>query len=330
MKKLYFVWFLVYAISFTVITSVSFAQVTPESFIGLLPAIPNNACSMKMAERNQYINYVDSLLQLINNERERRNQEIDANANIYEKQAMNNVSKQYGLSQEDIKKLQNEDGMTEEEKNAIINKALQNSANMSLDEVKNLKKMDKEGKKAWAEAYGTEKMAEVQADSKKNQEQQLKAKSLYELTTMQKHIIDSIKAIETKFADQFAQIDKDPDAKIMLDNIAKWDKEASGLMGETDNAGMQRLTELANKIKTEKQKYCSKYTPKYVEILRRYETYTKSSLPVWYRIESISEQQSKLQTGVDMKQEPGLLGIGKIADYLHLLVGVFQYNLFKE
>ena len=324
MKKLLLI------LALIVITSVSFAQVTPESFIGLLPSIPNNACSMKMAERNQYSSYVDSLLQLIDNERERRNQVIDANANIYEKQAMNNVSKQYGLSQEDINKLQNEDGMTEEEKNAIINKALRNSADVSLDEVKNLKKMNKEEKTAWAEAYGKEKMAEVKADPKKNQEQQLKAKSLYELTTMQKHIIDSINVIETKFAEQFAQIGKDPDTKIMLDNIAKWDREASDLMGEASQDEIKKMEMLEQIINAEKQKYCSKYTPQYVEILRRYETYTKSSLPVWYRLESISEQQSKLQTGVEMKQEPGLLGIGKISDYLHLLRGVFQYNLFNE
>ena len=194
----------------------------------------------------------------------------------------------------------------------------------------NNKKMDKEGKKAWAEAYGKEKMAEMQADPKKNQEQQLKAKSLYELTTMQKNIIDSIKAIETKFADEFAQIGKDPDAKIMLDNIAKWDREASDLMGEASQDDIKKMEVLDQKINAEKQKYCSKYTPQYLEILRRYETYTRSSLPVLYRLESISEQQSKLQTGVEMKQEPGLLGLGKVSDYLHLLRGVFQYNLFNE
>ena len=310
--------------------SISFAQVTPESFIGILPEIPNNACSMKTAERNQYISLVDSVMQLIDNERARRNEEIDANSSTEEQQAMNNVDSQYGLSNEDIKKLQNEEGMTEEEKNEIINKALQNKHNMTLDETKKFDKMTKEGKKSWGEAYGTEKMADVQTDPQKSQEEQYQNKSLYELTTIQKHIIDSLKAIESKFAKQISDIDNDPEAKIMLDNIYKWEKEASDLMGETDKEGMQRMNELDNKINAEKEKYCGKYTPKYVEILRRYESYTKSSMPVCYRIEKISVRLTKLQTGADMKQEPGLAGIGKVADYEHLLRGVFKYNLLKD
>jgi|YelNatPaOPRAMG01_1025707.scaffolds.fasta_scaffold00153_3 hypothetical protein len=303
---------LLLSIIISLITSISFSQVTPEAFIGLLPAIPSNVCSMKKAERDKYLNYIDSLQQLIDMELKRRNSEIDANAEVFERQAKNNISKKYGLSQNDMAKLQNEGGMTEEEKNALINKALQNSANLSLDEIKNLKNMSKKERESWGEAYGEGKKAEIQADPKKNQEQQLQAKSLYELTAMQRHIIDSINVIETKFVDQFAQIDNDQEAKVILDNIQKWNKEASDLMGEADNAGMQRMTELNNKIKSEKEKYCSKYTPIYVDILRRYETYTKSSLPVWYRLESISTQQTKLQTGVEMKQEPGLVGIGKL------------------
>jgi len=310
----------------TVVASVSFAQVTPEAFIGMLPAIPTNECSMKIAEHNKYISYVDSVLQLIGIEQERRNNEMNANADVTEKQVLDNTSKKFGLSEEDMKKLQNDKGMTEEEKNALINKALQNSANISLDEVKNLDKMDKAGQDSWANAYGTEKMAEAQANPDNNQKQQGKAKSLYELTTMQKHILDSLTAVETKFGKQFADLDNDPEAKVMLDNIAKLNKEASDLMGEGDNAGMNKMSEL----NSEKEKYCSKYTPKYVDLLKKYESYTKSCLPVCYRLENISAQQTQLQTGVKMKQQPGLIGIGKVADYLHLLRGVVKYNLIKE
>jgi hypothetical protein len=243
---------------------------------------------------------------------------------------LDNTSKQFGLSEEDMKKLQNDKGMTEEEENALINKALQNSANISLDEVKNLDKMNKEGKNSWANAYGTEKMAEAQANPNKNQKQQTKAKSLYELTTMQKHILDSLTALESKFGKQIEDIDNDPEAKVMLNKIAKLNKEASDLIGETDNEGMKKMNELNREIKSEKEKYCSKYTPKYIDILKRYESYTKSCQPVCYRLESISAQQTKLQTVVKIKQEPGTIGIGKVADYLHLLRGVLKYNLIKE
>lgn len=314
----------------TLITSATLAQVTPEAFLSMLPAIPKNACSDEIDARNNFIAKLDSISELIENERSRRNENIESNSEVYEKQAMDKFAKQYGLSQEDIKKLQNDDNMTDEEKDAIINKALQNSGNISLDEVKNLKKMSKEGKEAWAEAYSTEKMAEIQADQQKNQDEQLKNKSLYELTTMQKHIIDSLKAIESKFAKQFEDIDKDKEAKTMLDNISKLEKEIGEMMGELGENEAAKFDALVQKLQTEKEKYCNKYTPQYIAILQRYETYTKSCLPVCYRLEKISAQLTKLQTGVDMKQEPGLIGIGKVADYLGKLRGVYKYNLNKN
>lgn len=311
------------------ISSATFAQVTPEAFLSMLPAIPDNVCSDEINARNNFIAKLDSISELIENETSRRKENIDANSEDYEKQVMNKFAKQYGLSQEDMKKLQNDDEMTDAEKDALINKALQNSANISLDEVKNLKKMSKEGKEAWAEAYSTEKMAEIQADPQKNQDEQLKNKSLFELTAMQKHIIDSIKAVESKFAKQFEDIDKDKDAKTMLDNISKLEREIGQMMGELSESEQVKFDALVQKLKSEKDKYCSKYTPQYIAILQRYESYTKSCLPVCYRLEKISAQLSKLQTGVDMKQEPGSLAIGKVAGYLGKLRGVYKYNLYK-
>jgi len=308
-------------------TSNSFCQVTPEAFIGMLPSIPQNACSIEKAEQDLFLAKVDSILELIDNERSRRNEEMEANSGSYQKQMTNKLSNQYGLSQEELKKLQSNKKMTQEEKDALINKALQNSGNISLDEVKNLKKMSKEGKEAWAEAYGTEKMAEIQSDPQKNQGEQLKNKNMYDLAKTQKFLLDSLMAIESKFGQQFAEIDRDPDAKIMLDNISKWEQEAGEMMGELSPTESAELEALSQKIKSEKDKYCNKYTPQYVAILHRYESYTKSCLPACYRLESISAQLMKQQAGVDMKQAPGQIGIGKVADYLGLLRSTFKYNL---
>ena len=321
---------LLFLIVSLVTASLSFAQVTPEAFIDMLPSIPDNVCSKEIAERNMFISQADSVSELIDNERSRRDENIDADSDEYEKQAMDKLSKQYGLSQEELEKLQNEDGMTEEETDELINKALQNSENISLDEIKDSEKMSEEGKEAWSEAYSTEKMSETQADPQKYQEQQLQYKNRFELAALQKHILDSLTAIESKFAQQIAELDKDPNAKIMLDNIYKWELEATEMMGELSESEAAKLEELAQQIQSEKDKYCNKYTPAYLDILRRYESYTKSCLPVCYRLEKISAQLTKLQTGVDMKQESGLMGIKKVSDYLGLLRGAFKYNLNKD
>lgn len=310
-----------------ILTSMSFCQVTPEAFMSMLPVIPINACSDEVDTRNTFFDRLDSISELIENERSRRSVESDANSEFYEKQMTGNVAKQYGLSQEELENLQNDDEMTEEETEALISKAMQNNGNLSLQEIKNLEKLNKDGTDAWAEAYGDEKMAEIQSDPQKNEYEQLKNKSTYELGALQKHIIDSLKAVESKFAQQFAEIDKDPNAKIMLDNINKLELEALNLMGEGNQA---KAIELRGRIKTEKGKYCNTYTPDYLKILENYKTYTQSCLPVCYRLEAISTQLTKLQTGVEIKQEPGLIRIGKVSDYLGKLRGVYKYNLNKD
>lgn len=98
----------------------------PEAFLSMAPKIPSNACLKNIDGINVFDNKVESVLESIEKERDRRNEKADANADEFEQ----------GLSENDLKKLQKED-LTDEESDAIINKALQNSNNVSLEETKN-------------------------------------------------------------------------------------------------------------------------------------------------------------------------------------------------
>lgn len=305
----------------------SFSQVKPEAFISLLPEIPNNACADNKESRALFIAKLDSISFLIDNELARRDEESENSSEDFEKQNMNKIANQYGLSQEDLKRLQNDENLSEEEQAELINKVMKKKDDISLKEVKNLEKLDKEGRDAWSEAYGDQKMAETQYDKEKYEEQQIEFKSRYELAALRKHITDSLQAIESKFAQQFEEIENDPERKIMLDNIMKLSVEASNLMGEGNK---EKLDSKVETLQLKMDEYCNKFTPKYLEVLRRYETYTKSSLPVCYKLEKIIAQHTKLEFGIEMKQEPGQLGIGKISGYLGKLRGAYKYNLYEN
>jgi hypothetical protein len=304
-----------------------FGQVLPEAFLGKAPNIPGNACTKDVEEIQEFENQIESLLESIETEKERRDSEMEANSEGQEQLIAKKMAQQYGLSENDLKKLQDED-LSDEESDELIDKALQNSSNLSLGEIENLDKLNSEGQKAWADGYGTEKMAEVQYDGQKNREQQLQTKNLYELTKLQKHLLDSIAAIESKFKQQLAEIERDTEAKVLLGNIQVWQLKATELMGSIGNDAEAKA--FHEKLNAEKEKYCNKYSSKYIDILKRYESYTKSCITTCYQIESISSRQTKLQTGVDINQEPGLVGIKKVADYLHLLRGAYKYNLFQK
>jgi hypothetical protein len=313
-------------ILFIILNVISLCQVKPEAFIGMLPAIPGNACADDIDDKNIFFDKLDSMSELIENELANREEESDADSEELENEAMKNLANKYGLSQEELEQLQNDENLSEEEQEELINKVMKKKDDVSLKEVKNLDKLDEEGTEAWSEALGDQKMAEIQYDSEKNEEQQLELKSSYELGVLRKHLTDSLKAIESKFAQQFDEIDKDPDQEKMLANIMMLSEEANNLVGEGKKT---ELDAKVNELESEMDAYCRKFTPKYLDVLRRHESYTKSCLPVCYRLEKIIAQHTKLQTGVEMKYNPGYLGIKKISDYSKKLRGAYKYNLKK-
>lgn len=315
---------LLFLVLMVTLNVISLCQVTPEAFIGMLPEIPNNPCDDEKEFRDAYCAKLDSISFLIDNELERRQKESDSDSKDFENQTMNKIANQYGLSKEDLERLQNDENLSEEEQAALVNKVMKKTNDISLKEVKNLEKLDKEGIEAWSEAYADQKMAEVQYDPEKNEDQQLEFKSRYELGILRKHLTDSLQAIESKFAQQFDAIENDPERKKMLDNILKLSEEANNLMGEGNKETLDAKVET---LRTKIEKYCNNFTPKYLEILSRYETYTKSCLSVCYKLEKIIAQHTKLEFGIEMKHEPGLVGIGKIAGFLGKLRGVYKYNL---
>ncbi len=316
-------------ILFIILNVISLCQGTPEAFIGMLPAIPGNACANDIDDKNIFFDKLDSISELIENELANREEESDADSEELENETMKNLANKYGLSQEELEQLQNDEDLTEEEQEVLINKVMKKKDDISLKEVKNLDNLDEEGTEAWSEALGDQKMAEIQYDSEKNEEQQLEFKSRYELGVLRKHLTDSLKAIESKFAQQFDEIDKDPDQKKMLDNIMKLSEEANNLMGEMGDERKAQLDDVTGRLKTAMDEYCQKFTPKFLEVLERYEAYTKSCLPVCYKLEKIIAQHTSLQTGVEMKYNPGYLGIKKVSDYSKKLRGAYKYNLKK-
>ena len=202
---------------------------------------------------------------------------------------------------------------------------MQNSMKISLGEVENLKKMGKEGQEAWAQAYSTEIMADAQANPEKYQDQQLQAKNMVELTTLQKHLLDSLGAVESKFGKQFEEIFNSSEAVAMRDEIDRLEVRRNTMFG---NSSDEQIEELSNQIRDKKRAYCNKCTPAHLAVIQRYIDHTKTSLPAYYRLEKIETALIKAQTGVDIKMKRGHLALGKVESVDGILSRSFDYNLF--
>jgi len=225
--------------------------------------------------------------------------------------------------------------LSEAEAMAMADKMMKEKYNMSLGEAKNLEKMGKEGKQAWGEAYGTEVMADAQANPNKFNADQAKNMKTFDLAAEQTRLVQQIQAEGNKFYKQMNEINtKDSLEKIKLErNIAPLvavlntinDGEGST---ETDAA---RAYGLLMKIYEFHRDYCGVMATIYVDFLVRRLASVKMNLPVHYRLQEITDKQTSLQTGVEIKgMTPDLMAWQSISDYLSQLDDIFRFNRMEK
>ncbi len=300
------------------ISSFVYCQTQPEAFLSRIPSLPDNACSMTKAQKQAYEDNLAKIHDELDKEIERREKTVDENYAGSEEQIKQNTANQYGLSASDMEKLE-KDEMTEEEKQAMINKMMQKKNNLSMDEVKKLNNTSEEGQKAWAEAYSTEKMANVQADSESAKKEQNTNKRRYDLAKEQSLILQKMRAAGDKYIKQMNELNK-------LDTAAtkELNKKRKPLMDqfEKDNKN-ESVIEAVRKVEKE---YCNKLTPEYYNIINNRLTTLKTMMPDYNRLDEVSNELNQITLGTKKKlSSPGLTGLKEIEDYISLLGSAFKY-----
>ena len=318
------------------------AQVRPEAYLSELPSVPGDICSEETQGKDEFISKVNEISERLQNEMGRRHENIDATVEANKPKMMTNAMMQTGISPELIQQMmalenQNkgasggQNKALEAQKKALADQMMQESINISMGEIENLKKMDKDGQKAWATAYATEKQAEVSADPKNYQDQNAKEMQKYNLVKSQKQLNDSLNAQQNRYMKKFAEIDENEDGKKLLAKIEGIRHEISRLYTEASkrktSPDQQKLVALRTELRTTKVSYCNLQTPKYIRALAEYKLFIHSSMSAYYRLEKLSNEVTKMQTGVDISPEPGEFGLGQISGYLNLLKGAYKYNL---
>jgi hypothetical protein len=307
-----------------------FSQATPEYFIGLVPALPGNACTMKSSEKSDYLNKVSELSDQIKIEISKRKKALDKSISGNTEKMQQNMVQDMGLSPADIAKMKNGGKMSQAEAMALADKVMKNKYNMSVGEAKNVQKMSKEGKQAWGEAYSAEMMADAQANPEKYKADQTKNMNLFELVKEKKELAEKHLAMSSKFQQEFQELENDTSENKTLRDISKWTSEWYGMTGVDYGQG-PKMTALANRIKAAKISYCNKLTPQFFDIYQRYLTYIKTSLPDFYRMEELEFKIMAAQTKVNNKpSEPGLMALQIVSEYISKLSDVFKYSLYSS
>jgi len=326
MKKIAFI---LIALSIALMTS---AQTVFDSYMKRVPPLPRDSCNISKANAESFVQQVSALIDELTNDIEERNRKSDEyaeeNRGAMEDNAMKQVQQQYGMSEEDINKMKNSKSMTDAEKQEMANKMVMQQTNMSMSEIQNMSKMSEAGKKAYAEAYATEAMASAQADPKKYTPDKNSGK-LYSLTNEQQALNQKITAGQQKIVNMYAAIENDPEGKAMLDKISKWSAKLTSMMGEVSDYEAHVMDSIGGLITKEEIKYCNKFTPRYRAVLKQDLANLKASIPDCNRLDEVSGELMKLQTGVDAppeSKEASSLGI--LNAYLDHLKNAYKYKLY--
>ena len=125
------------------------AQTTAEAFLKKAPSLPKDSCNISRADMESFVQQVKALVEETDEEITRLNQEIDKGGTTNEERAketaLKQMSQQYGMSEEDIAKMKNAKNLSAADKQALANNMMMKQANMTMDEAKNLSKLDDAG-----------------------------------------------------------------------------------------------------------------------------------------------------------------------------------------
>jgi hypothetical protein len=326
MKKLSFV----ILVSFLLLPT-AFAQ-DANSFLADIPDLPDDPCSMTEEQMHKYNEQVIDLLKSLEEKISQLKKSIEKEAENSRDEIEKHMAQQYGLSNADLQKLKNNE-LTKTEKKAIADKMLQEKTGISMDEVEDLKKLSKEGKKAWAEGYTTQQMANMtpNADGSKSEEQidmerdLEKNKKMSDLLQEQKLLTDRIGASDEKFARRMFELEKEDSTatailKGQLKPLLKRLNEDEP--GPTDEETVQIMQE----IRMYEMNYCRTLSPQLIEIYAESLISLKKYMPDFKRIEEITAEVNENFTGINKDfSSPGLTELQAVDSYVHLLLNTFKY-----
>jgi len=322
MKKLFSL------LALTVIAISLFSQTTPEEYLKVAPAVPPDICQMNIEAKNdlqaRIAEFSDSLQADIDRQNTEENENIEKNADEMGAGAMRQAGFS-GITAQDVK---DGDKMSDADVDAMTNKMMQSKANISMNDVKGLDKLDSAGQKAWAEGLAGEQMANAQATPVKNKAQKVNLKSKTELNSELKSLLDKQAAEKSKYRQKLDALQSDADIE-----MKQFKGKLNALQRKLEKAGddaqqesiRAQITDLTDEF--DKQ-YCQEFSSRYLSIVAEYKQYLINAIPEINHEDEIQNQLTLVQTGLAQQlTKPGLNGLKEVNTYVNLLLGIFKYKL---
>lgn len=310
------------------------AQPAAADYFKQAPAIPAKNCHITGIQQDAFENAVQALIDKVDADAKERSQQADDYMNAHQDEMKSNMIKKSGMSDDDIKKLQNGKDLSEAEKNEMANKMLQQKANMSLDEAKNLKNMSKEAQQAWAQGYAAEQMAMAQANPGQVQAANQDNMKQYELLSEQSALRDKVTSQEDALKQQYQALEAEAEAekaKLAIELKPLYDELKSINDGEgSTQADVDHAAKVIKKIHDRQDLFCEKFTPRMLDYIKQCKTGFESLVPAYDRMEDLQFQIMAAQTGTKLTVAgKGGFSLQAVKQYLTYLSQAYRYKLYR-
>lgn len=310
------------------------AQSGSNDILKKIPAVPTNVCTATNETQMQFKEKIWAVIREVDTQimaLKKQSQPDEAQAKSQAEQML----KQQGLSQADMDKMKSKK-MTKEEKQALAEKMMQQSTNMSMAEISSLKNMSKEAKQAYAEGYTTEAVASAQTNTKNNKIQGVNTKNNADVISQRNELYQKITARQLEVKLNYQKIEQDPGGLKLMDKMNSLRVRMGDLIGsggeevwkEKDKKEYDAAKAQFNQLQKE---YCQYMSPLYFKALGDHFAQLPSSYSDYQKLDEMTEIIDNTIVTIGTRGKAGNIEyLDGVKSYLQYLKDVYKYKPSEE
>jgi hypothetical protein len=257
------------------------------------------------------------------------------------------------LTPEQMQEMKKDNGhnkhMTQQQKMEMADQMMQQSMNMSMQEVQQLsansKKKDTAALKRYSQAYSTERMADQNTDPATIEADRLKQKSMADLSKQLYDVNERLTRRGSKYTQLLdsLQVESDTAFSELLKRMQPYEDQIASIneMRQRDEnrrndedasrQDFEQVKMLQKQIQQIKYQYCFERTPKYFEILKGLQMYLPTTFADCDSVDYLNSELIFRQTGVRPPKEAlGISALKAVENYASLLANCRKYKLVSD
>ena len=301
------------------------AQWNTQVFVNALPFPPDSCCAVAPEIRQAFRNQVAELRNQLTDQMKKIRRENKVNGDQAKNAAIQQMASQYGLSDETVQNMKHGGKMSAQEKAALADKMLQQQTNISMAEIQNLKKLDKDGKKAWTQAYSAEAYAMASAGG--NTSTQTASLSVVQLAQNLQQLQAQVQQRRQNLQLRYQQIEMDPERIAAVQQITRFTSQITAMTGADGGQG-PALDSVTALRRNASDQYCVTYTRAYRNVLDSQYADLQHSYSDYMHIAELNRLVANSQpVKINLPEGADLDYLNYIQEYIDRLAAVFQFRL---